>query len=117
MTKDTVLRIRGLYEEWIRDDTTALEKETIFQDLLAYTKDVQRDICGKCIPCRDGIPIIRSFIEKFEAGKASMEDLQKMEDYVANLRSSLCSVGIDYGKSMEVVLRNNFNDFHKKAKS
>jgi NADH:ubiquinone oxidoreductase subunit F (NADH-binding) len=116
MNKDVVLRIRGLYEEWIRDDTTSLEKDTIFQDLIAYTKDVQKDICGKCIPCRDGIPIIRNFIEKFESGRATREDLQKIEDYVGNLRSSLCSVGIDYGKSMEVVLRNNFNEFHKKAK-
>ena len=116
MSQETVMMIREIYNDWIKDDTISLEKEEIFEKLLEYTSDVQMSICGKCIPCRDGIPIIKSLVDKFENGKASKDDLLKIEDYVNNLRSSKCSVGIDYGKNMEVILRNNFNDFYKKIR-
>ncbi len=116
MSQESVMMIRELYNDWIKDDTISLEKEEIFEKLLEYTTDVQKSICGKCIPCRDGIPIIKSLVYGFENGSAIKDDLLKIEDYVNNLRSSKCSVGIDYGKNMEVILRNNFNDFYKKIR-
>lgn len=116
MSQDTVLRIRGLYEDWIKDESTHLDYSDFFAKLLEYTTDVEKDICGKCIPCRDGIPIIEELIQRFEDGTATKNDLIKIEEYVENLRSSKCSVGDQYGKVMEVVMRNNFNDFYKKVR-
>ncbi len=116
MSQESVMKLRELYNDWIKDDTISLDKVELFERLLEYTSETQKDICGKCIPCRDGIPIIKALVNKFEDGTASKEDLIKIEDYVANLRSSKCSVGIDYGKNMEVILRNNFNDFYKKVR-
>lgn len=116
MSEQTVERIRSLYQDWIKDESTSLVYDDFFNVLLEYTTEVQKDICGKCIPCRDGIPVIKSLIASFEDGSATREDLIKIEEYVNNLRSSKCSVGDDYGKAMEVVLRNNFNDFYKKLR-
>lgn len=116
MSQESVMKLRELYNNWIQDDTISLEKEELFVKLLEYTTETQKEICGKCIPCRDGIPIIKSLVDKFENGMADKSDLLKIEDYVSNLRSSKCSVGIDYGKNMEVILRNNFNDFYKKIR-
>lgn len=116
MSQESVMKLRELYNDWIKDDTVTLEKEELFGKLIEYTRETEKDICGKCIPCRDGIPIIKSLVNKFEDGTASKEDLQKIEEYVNNLRGSKCSVGLDYGKTLEVVLRNNFNDFYKKVR-
>ncbi|XMB86540.1 NADH-ubiquinone oxidoreductase-F iron-sulfur binding region domain-containing protein [Mycoplasmatota bacterium WC44] len=116
MSQDMVIKIRELYESWIKDDATFLDSEEIFNDLLEYVTETKKDICGKCIPCRDGIPHIGNLLAKFEDGTVDRKDLLKIEEYVANLRSSKCSVGIDFGKNMEVILRNNFNDFYKKVR-
>ena len=116
MSQESVMKLRELYNDWIKDDTISLEKEELFEKLLEYTTETQKDICGKCIPCRDGIPIIKNLMNKFESGDASKEDLLKIEEYVSNLRGSKCSVGLDYGKNMEVILKNNFNDFYRKVR-
>ncbi len=116
MSKEIVLRIQELYENWIKDDMTSLGSADIFANLLEYVKETQKDICGKCIPCRDGVPQIEKLLTKFEDGSVDKGQLLTLESYVQNLRSSKCSVGIDFGKTMEVVLRNNFNDFYKKVR-
>ncbi|XMB67698.1 NADH-ubiquinone oxidoreductase-F iron-sulfur binding region domain-containing protein [Mycoplasmatota bacterium zrk1] len=116
MSKEIVLKIQELYENWIKDDMTSLDSANIFANLLEYVEETKKDICGKCIPCRDGIPQIENIFRNFEIGKVTKNDLVKLENYVENLRSSKCSVGIDFGKNIEVVLRNNFNDFYRKVR-
>jgi len=116
MSKEVVLKIQELYEDWIKDDMIALDSKNLFKHLISYAKEVEKDICGKCIPCRDGVPVIDQILHKFNNNDVEKEDLLKLENYVNNLRSSKCSVGIDFGKNMEVVLRNNFADFYRKVR-
>ena len=58
---------------------------------LQFTRD---ESCGKCTPCRIGNKRILEILDKITEGKASMEDLDKLEElcnYVKN--NSLCGLG------------------------
>lgn len=58
---------------------------------LSFTKD---ESCGKCSPCREGTVRMLEILEKITTGKATMEDLEKLER-LANLvqKASLCGLG------------------------
>jgi NADH:ubiquinone oxidoreductase subunit F (NADH-binding) len=68
-----------------------------------------KEICGKCVPCRDGIPNIRKIIKELASGNASDVQVLELEALVNNLRSSRCTIGLSVGKNLEVVLKNNFD--------
>ena len=58
---------------------------------LQFTVD---ESCGKCPPCRIGTKRLYEMLEKITSGKATMEDLDKMEKlcyYIKN--NSLCGLG------------------------
>ncbi len=58
---------------------------------LGFTKD---ESCGKCVPCREGIPQMMILLEKITNGKADMEDLKKLESLAMMVKSaSLCALG------------------------
>ncbi|MCI8731301.1 MAG: NADH-quinone oxidoreductase subunit NuoF [Lachnospiraceae bacterium] len=58
---------------------------------LEFTVD---ESCGKCTPCRIGNKRLLEILEKITEGKATMEDLDKLEK-LANLikKNSLCALG------------------------
>jgi NADH:ubiquinone oxidoreductase subunit F (NADH-binding)/NAD-dependent dihydropyrimidine dehydrogenase PreA subunit len=58
---------------------------------LTFTQD---ESCGKCTPCREGTTRMLEILEKITAGKAVMEDLDKLER-LATLcqQASLCGLG------------------------
>ncbi len=50
--------------------------------------------CGKCSPCRIGTKRLIEILNKITEGKATMEDLNKLEELSENIRSnSLCALG------------------------
>lgn len=58
---------------------------------LEFTVD---ESCGRCTPCRVGTRRMYEMLEKITSGKATMEDLEKLEalcEHVAS--SSLCALG------------------------
>ena len=58
---------------------------------LEFTVD---ESCGKCTPCRIGTKRLYEMLEKITSGKATMEDLDKLEKlcyYIKN--NSLCGLG------------------------
>ena len=58
---------------------------------LQFTKD---ESCGKCIPCRVGIPKILETIEKISRGEGKMEDLDTLEELASMVAEvSLCGLG------------------------
>ena len=58
---------------------------------LEFTKD---ESCGKCTPCRIGNTRILEILEKITTGKASLEDLDKLEELCHYVKSnSLCGLG------------------------
>ncbi len=58
---------------------------------LGFTKD---ESCGKCVPCREGIPQMMILLEKITNGEADMADLTKLESLAMMVKSaSLCALG------------------------
>jgi NADH-quinone oxidoreductase subunit F/NADP-reducing hydrogenase subunit HndC len=50
--------------------------------------------CGKCTPCREGTKRMLEILEDITRGKATMEDLDRMEKLAVNIRNtSLCGLG------------------------
>ncbi len=58
---------------------------------LQFTRD---ESCGKCTPCRGGIPKMLAFLTKITEGKATMEDLVTLSELADMVCSaSICGLG------------------------
>lgn len=58
---------------------------------LNFTVD---ESCGKCTPCRVGTKRLLEMLDKITAGKATMEDLDRLEDLCNYIKAnSLCGLG------------------------
>jgi len=50
--------------------------------------------CGKCLPCRVGIPTMRDILVRITEGKGTMEDLSHLRELASLVKSSaLCGLG------------------------
>lgn len=50
--------------------------------------------CGKCVPCRVGTKRLLELLDKITMGKATLEDLDKMEELCHHIQeNSLCGLG------------------------
>ena len=108
--------VNVLFEKWILDADTKLDETDFFKNLKSYLESCHPEICGKCIPCRDGVVKLESLLDKYIEGEATLKTLKEVERIVYNLRASRCSVGLDIGKNMEVVLENNYNLLYNPVK-
>ena len=108
--------VNVLFEKWILDADTKMEENDLFKNVKSYLESTHPEICGKCIPCRDGVIKLESLIEEYINGEATLKTLKDIERIVYNLRASRCSVGLDIGKNMEVVLENNYNVLYSPVK-
>ena len=108
--------VNVLFEKWILDADTKLEKTDLFTNVKSYLESTHPEICGKCIPCRDGVVKLESLFDQYIQGEATFRTLKDIEKIVTNLRASRCSVGLDIGKNMEVVLENNYNLLYNPVK-
>ncbi|MFQ6038378.1 MAG: FAD-dependent oxidoreductase, partial [Candidatus Aminicenantales bacterium] len=58
---------------------------------LNFTRD---ESCGKCTPCREGIPRMLEILERITRGEADMEDLTLLEDLANSTKdTALCGLG------------------------
>ncbi|MFQ5721010.1 MAG: NADH-ubiquinone oxidoreductase-F iron-sulfur binding region domain-containing protein, partial [Candidatus Aminicenantales bacterium] len=58
---------------------------------LNFTRD---ESCGKCTPCREGIPRMLEILTRIKEGKAEMEDLTLLEDLARSIKdTALCGLG------------------------
>ena len=70
------------------DDTCMVEIARFFTD---FSK---KESCGKCTPCRDGIPKMLAILERITRGEGELEDLDKLEKIADLVRNcSLCGLG------------------------
>lgn len=110
------LDVNALFEQWILDGETRLAEDDLFPRIKLYLESTHPEICGKCIPCRDGVVRLESLMEQYINNKATLKTLQEIERLVLNLRASRCSVGLDIGKNMEVILENNYHALYDPVK-
>jgi bidirectional [NiFe] hydrogenase diaphorase subunit len=73
----------------VLDDSTGMPEFARF--FMDFCVD---ESCGKCVPCRVGTVKIRSMLDKIIGGKATAEDLEKLEKLCLLVKkTSLCGLG------------------------
>ena len=73
----------------VMDDSNCMVDIAKF--FLDFTVD---ESCGKCSPCRIGTRRMQEILEKIIAGKATLEDLDKLEELAHYIKeTSLCGLG------------------------
>ena len=110
------LDVNKLFEKWILDADTKLDEKDLVMQVKTYLESQHPEICGKCTPCRDGVVRIEKLLDQYVDGVATLSTLAELEELTYNLRASRCSVGLDIGKNMEVILENNYNVLYKPVK-
>ena len=69
-------------------DTCIVEVARFFMNF------TQNESCGKCVPCREGTKRMLEIMEKIVAGRATMEDLEVLEELAYTVtETSLCGLG------------------------
>ncbi len=59
-----------------------------------FVKFLESESCGKCSPCREGLPQLSYLLEQVQSGKATEAHLEAIEDVCQGLaESSLCGLG------------------------
>ena len=60
-----------------------------------FTNFVVAESCGKCVPCRVGMKILQTLLDKVVSGEASPEDLDLLEELGEAIKAcSLCGLGM-----------------------
>lgn len=59
-----------------------------------FMQFIQNESCGKCVACREGTKQMLALLQKIVDGKATMEDLELLEEVALVVRdASLCGLG------------------------
>jgi bidirectional [NiFe] hydrogenase diaphorase subunit len=73
----------------VMDDTSCMVNVARF-----FMEFCMTESCGKCIPCRAGTAQLHTLLTKICEGKATMDDLELMEDLCSTVKeTSLCGLG------------------------
>ncbi|MDD2955738.1 MAG: NADH-quinone oxidoreductase subunit NuoF [Oscillospiraceae bacterium] len=72
-----------------------MDEDTCMVDIAKFFLEFTVDeSCGKCTPCRIGTKRLYEILDKITKGKATMEDLDKMEELCYHIKAnSLCGLG------------------------
>lgn len=72
-----------------------MDEENCMVDIAKFFLEFTvEESCGKCVPCRIGTKRLLEILEKITLGKATMEDLDKMEALCYHVKeNSLCGLG------------------------
>jgi len=72
-----------------------MDEDNCMVDVARFFLDFTREeSCGKCTPCRVGTKRMLEMLEKITEGKATLEDLDKLEKLALSIKSSaLCGLG------------------------
>ncbi len=84
-----------------------MDEKTCMVDLahffLTFIKD---ESCGKCSPCREGVPRMLEILTKIKQGKGELTDLDFLEDLAAVVKeTSLCGLGKTAPNPVRTTLR------------
>jgi len=72
-----------------------MDENTCMVDIARYFLDfVQKESCGKCVPCRLGTKQMLEILEDITSGKGKPEDLKLLKELAEGIKSgSLCGLG------------------------
>ncbi|MBP1743333.1 MAG: nuoF [Firmicutes bacterium] len=72
-----------------------MDEDNCMVDVARFFLDFTREeSCGKCTPCRVGTKRMLEMLEKITEGKATLEDLDKLEKLALSIKTSaLCGLG------------------------
>jgi NADH-quinone oxidoreductase subunit F len=72
-----------------------LDEDTCIVDVARYFLDfVQKESCGKCVPCRVGTKEMLDILERITQGKGKSEDIDQLQRLAVTVKSgSLCGLG------------------------
>lgn len=73
----------------VMDDRTCMVDVALY-----FINFLIQESCGKCAPCRDGLPQLKHLLEKITSGQGTMQDLEKIEKLASVISdSALCALG------------------------
>ena len=68
--------------------------------------------CGQCTPCREGTPWMEAIVEKIEHGRATAEDVDKLEQVAGSiLGMTICALGDAAAMPVQSFVRRFRQDF------
>jgi len=72
-----------------------LDEDSCMVDTARYFLEFDRDeSCGKCLPCRRGLPLMIDTLTKITEGKGEIEDLEALENLAKGIeKTALCALG------------------------
>lgn len=72
-----------------------MDTDTCMVDLAQFfLKFCSNESCGKCVPCREGLPLMIEIMKKITQGQGEPDDIQRLIDMGETIRSgSLCGLG------------------------
>jgi NADH:ubiquinone oxidoreductase subunit F (NADH-binding)/NAD-dependent dihydropyrimidine dehydrogenase PreA subunit/(2Fe-2S) ferredoxin len=72
-----------------------MDKDTCMVDVARYFIAFCRDeSCGKCVPCREGLPLMSKILERITKGDGNAEDIAQLKDMGETImKGSLCGLG------------------------
>ena len=72
-----------------------LDEDSCMVDTARFFLEFDRDeSCGKCLPCRRGLPLMIDTLAKITEGKGKIEDLEALENLAKGIeKTALCALG------------------------
>jgi len=84
-----------------------MDDKTCMVDVAKYFTDfLANESCGKCTPCREGLPILRDTLQRICDGKGKEGDVEFLEELAKSVNeSSLCQLGGTAGNPVLSTIR------------
>jgi len=72
-----------------------LDEDSCMVDTARFFLEFDKDeSCGKCLPCRRGLPLMIDTLTKITEGKGKIEDLESLENLATGVaKTALCALG------------------------
>jgi NADH-quinone oxidoreductase subunit F len=84
-----------------------MDEDTCMVDIAAYFLNfVQKESCGKCVPCRVGTRQMLNILERITSGEGQPDDLDRLLLLAAYVKNgSLCGLGQTAGNPVQTTIR------------
>ncbi len=94
------------------------DENTCMVDMAHYFLTFTRnESCGKCTPCREGIPRMLEILSRIKNGEGRMEDLELLEDLATSIKdTALCGLGNTAPNPVLTTLRYFRNEYEEHIK-